>query len=170
MKKSICDEISVQLVDYVDGELSPEEAQHIEGHLASCPDCSKLVKALNDSLSIAQGLWEDAHQAAGQIPMPQLSPSKTRSWTRYAAVAAGITILIGVLWLIPKKQSDSQLSLAQVEEQVRQSARAAQLLVATRMLSECQGTEELVQQQLQYIQTQYSEVPGTHTIDIETKL
>jgi len=89
---------------------------------------------------------------------------------RYAAVAAVIAVLLGVLWQIPQRPQEAQLSLAQVEEQVRQSARAAQLLVATRMLSECQGTEELVQQQLQYIQTQYSEVPGTHTIDIETKL
>ena len=166
MKNSICDEISVQLVGYVDGELSPEQVHAIGEHLASCPDCSKLIKALEQSLSIAQGLWQDAYQKAGQIPLPKHAPSKTRSWIRYAAVAAVTAVLLAVLWQIPQRSQDAQLSLAQVEEQVRQSARAAQLLVATRMLSECKGTEELVQQQLQYIQTQYSDVPGIRNRDI----
>jgi anti-sigma factor RsiW len=170
MKNPICDEISPQLVDYVDSELSSEQAQYIEGHLASCPDCSKLVKALDQSLSIAQGLWEDAYQKAGEIPLPKLSPVKTPSWPRYAAVAAGIALLTSVFWLIPKQQGDAQLSLAQVQEQVHQSARAAQLLTATRMLSECAGTEELVQQQLQYIQTQYSDVPDVRNMDAGKKL
>lgn len=165
MKDPQCEEISSQLVDYVDGELSPEQARHIEGHLANCPGCTQLARALDQSLVIAQGLWEDASEQAGQIPMPNLSPTRAWAWTRYAAVAAGVTILIGVLWLIPRHSNDSQLSLAQVQEQVQQSARAAQLLVATRMLSECKGTEELVQQQLDYIQTQYSDVPGIHNVN-----
>ena len=172
MKNSICDEISVQLVGYVDGELSPEQVHAIEEHLASCPDCSKLIKALEQSLSIAQGLWQDAYQKAGQIPLPKHAPSKARSWSRYAAMAAGIAILVGILWqgIVPQQPRAAQLSLTEIQEQVGRSARAAQLLAATRMLSECKGTEGLVQQQLQYIQTQYSEVPGIHNINIKQKL
>ena len=60
-----------------------------------------------------------------------------------------------------------RLKQVEIQEQVQQSARAAQLLVATRMLSECAGTEELVEQQLQYIQTQYSDIPGIHNINQE---
>lgn len=167
MKNTICNEISAQLVDYVDGELSPEQVRVVEEHLANCAHCRTLIKALNHSLCIAQGLWQDTYQKAGEIPLPKHAPSKTRSWMRYAAMAAGITVLIGVSWLIPQQAGAPQLSLAQVQEQVHQSARVAQLLVATRMLSECQGTEELVQQQLQYIQTQYSDVPGIHNINTE---
>jgi anti-sigma factor RsiW len=167
MKNSICDEISPQLVDYVDGELASEQVPAVEDHLASCAHCRQLVKALDQSLSIAQGLWEGAYQKAGEIPLPKHAPSRTRSWMHYAAAAAVIAVLTGVLWQIPQRPQDAQLSLAQVQEQVHQSARAAQLLVATRMLSECKGTEELVQQQLQYIQTQYSDVPGIHNINTE---
>ena len=44
MKNFTCDEMSGQLVDYVDGELSPEQTRGVEDHLASCTDCAKLVK------------------------------------------------------------------------------------------------------------------------------
>ena len=74
---------------------------------------------------------------------------------------------VSLLWLIPMQSSHTQLSLAEIQEQVQQSARAAQLLVATRMLSECKGTEELVERQLQYIQTQYADVPGIQNIKKE---
>ena len=32
------------LLDYLDGEMSPEEQQHLEEHLAGCPPCVDFVR------------------------------------------------------------------------------------------------------------------------------
>ncbi len=171
MTKQPCDQISTELVDYADGLLDAKQAHHIEAHLAQCPDCTKLLKALNQTLRIAQTLWEGAGQEADRISQPPLRRSRFRHWFRIGTIAAGMAVVIGVLrWNLTSSHSPEPApTLAQVQEQVSRSARAAQLLMATNMLSECRGTEELVQQQLNYVQEHYLDSSGILNLDTENR-
>ena len=53
MKNSICEDVSTQLVGYVDGELAPEEAKRIENHLATCADCTTAAVTTISSIDSA---------------------------------------------------------------------------------------------------------------------
>ncbi len=40
-----CKESIQLLVDYLDGDMTPEERQHLEEHLVGCPPCVDFVRA-----------------------------------------------------------------------------------------------------------------------------
>ena len=54
-----CEEIRDLLVDYADGELSPQDSQAVAEHLAGCPECREIVKGLERSLNLATAIWLD---------------------------------------------------------------------------------------------------------------
>ena len=53
-----CNEIENRLPAYLENLLSPEEKKNIEGHLASCPSCSRTSEALKKAEEIVQNLTE----------------------------------------------------------------------------------------------------------------
>jgi anti-sigma factor RsiW len=53
-----CNEIENLLPAYLENLLSPEEKKNIEGHLASCPRCSRAYEALKKTEEIVQDLTE----------------------------------------------------------------------------------------------------------------
>lgn len=53
-----CNEIGNLLPAYLENLLSPEEKKNIEGHLASCPRCSRAYEALKKTDEIVQDLTE----------------------------------------------------------------------------------------------------------------
>lgn len=64
MSQYSCLEIADLLVDFADDNLATAQRQAVAAHLADCPDCRRTLAALQQSLSLAQTLWEDAE---GQI-------------------------------------------------------------------------------------------------------
>lgn len=42
------------LLDYLDGEMSPEEQQHLEEHLAGCPPCVDFVRTYKATSGICK--------------------------------------------------------------------------------------------------------------------
>jgi RNA polymerase sigma-70 factor, ECF subfamily len=48
-----CQDIFARLSEYLDGELSPEEAAHFEAHIAACPPCVEFVESLKKSIDAA---------------------------------------------------------------------------------------------------------------------
>ncbi len=53
-----CNEIENRLPAYLENLLSPEEKKNIEGHLASCPRCSRAYEDLKKTEEIVQDLTE----------------------------------------------------------------------------------------------------------------
>ena len=54
-----CKKIRPLLADYCDGELPPSHAASIAAHLADCASCRVEVRLLEDSLSLAQEVWNE---------------------------------------------------------------------------------------------------------------
>jgi anti-sigma factor RsiW len=63
-----CSRIAERLVEYSDGELSPGESQEVAQHLARCPECQRALRALQRSLELARGIWEEDASAAKGAP------------------------------------------------------------------------------------------------------
>lgn len=53
-----CDDIRDRLVDLIEGELAAGERRRVEAHLARCPDCSREVRALRETLAQLQSAPE----------------------------------------------------------------------------------------------------------------
>ncbi len=86
---------------------------------------------------------------------------KKAHWIRYAVVAAAASVLIvaGSYFLLDRdtdvKPKEVQLSFAEIERQISQSARAARLLAAADMLAKHSSTEKIVREQYRYITKTY---------------
>ena len=86
---------------------------------------------------------------------------KESHWIRYAVIAAAASVLIaaGSYFLLDSdidiKPKEAQLSFAEIERQISQSARAARLLAAADMLAKHSSTEQIVREQYRYITETY---------------
>jgi uncharacterized protein YhaN len=59
MKNDDCKQIEELLVDFTDGVLDESDEKLVKRHLDGCQDCRQTVKALEESLSMAQVIWDD---------------------------------------------------------------------------------------------------------------
>jgi len=71
MKKRAHRRLQESLLLYLDGELSREAGEKIEGHLSGCPECRRLSEALAD-------LWKPAGPEKRLSPPPSLWPGLLR--------------------------------------------------------------------------------------------
>jgi anti-sigma factor RsiW len=192
MTRTTCEELADRIVDYVDGELPPDEAGTVARHLSECPRCRQTASDLRQSLGLAKVIWEDNLADATAIrddavgAGPRACPSSegnrgglplrcphghTANQLRRAgfyalAVAASILLVVGVLVRPILRQSprEQPLLAEQIERQVARAGRAAQLLAATRIVAQCEGTESVVEQQYRYILREYGDTPTAESI------
>ena len=192
MTKIPCEELKDKIVDYVDGELPQDEAQIVARHLSECPQCRQTARDLKRSLGLARVLWQDNLEEATAVRSnavgagPRACPSSEgnhrglplqdprghttnppRRRLLYAvAVAASLLLAAGILVLPVFHQGPgNQVPTAdQIERQVARVGMAAQLLAATQIVAQCQGTESIVQQQYQYILHEYADTPAAESI------
>lgn len=164
MKRAECERIEESLVDYVDGELLPQQKEEIAEHLAGCTHCRQMAEALGRSLESAQVLWEDGFDdlerkkdAGGRLK------TKTK-WFAKSAVAAGLAaaacVLIGVgIWIGGQKKQQRletiEVRLAEIEKKIEEEGRAAKLLMAADMISEIEQMRQAAREQYAYIITSY---------------
>jgi predicted anti-sigma-YlaC factor YlaD len=98
-----CHELDERLDDYVDGTLSPAEADAVAEHLASCPSCREAerrtqrllahVAALPRSVAPPRDLWpaiERAISGEGRF-------ARGLAWRPGMMLAAAATVLLGIL-------------------------------------------------------------------------
>jgi anti-sigma factor RsiW len=53
-----CDGIRDRLLDFIDGELGVDDHREIEAHLSRCPACSRLARALGETVARVRALPE----------------------------------------------------------------------------------------------------------------
>jgi anti-sigma factor RsiW len=75
MKNEPCNRIRPDLAAYGDGELSADWAAQVAAHLANCAACRADLQLLQDSLALAQEVWQDASSA---FPMGKTQPVTPR--------------------------------------------------------------------------------------------
>jgi anti-sigma factor RsiW len=174
-----CKEFADRIVDYVDGELPPAEAGAVARHLAQCESCRRTAAALQRSLGLARLLWEDNLTETAAIGgdahagVCTYGHAANRSRRRsFYAVAAGILLAAGILVtpVFHPAPKEPALTAEQVEREVARAGRAAELLAATRLVAQCEGTESIVQQQYRYILHEYADTPAAESLNASLNL
>lgn len=159
-----CKEFADRIVDYVDGELPQDETQTVVQHLAACEPCRRTADALNRSLGLAKVLWSDNLDDRGALTQSVSAPRFHH--IRVYAVAASVLIAASVvLFTVANRHPrPSAIRIEDVEQQVAKAGAAAELLAATQILAQCEGTESIVQEQYRYILAEYGGTPAAESI------
>ncbi len=154
-----CEEIREMLVDYTDGQLSPDEANEVAEHLRKCENCQKMLEALQKSLELAEVVWADGLAETKEIRAPIPHKARKIHWPRYAAVAAGILLVVttSIVWRTLMRPAKKELSFAEIERKITESGSAARLLAAAELLAEYPDAETIVKKQYRYIVETYPE-------------
>jgi len=158
MEKS-CEEIREMLVDYADGQLLPSDSKKVADHLAECAHCRKMLDALQRSLELAGVVWEDGLAETKEIRAPIHGKVRKIRWPRYAAIAAGILLVVttSIVWRELVRPAKKELTFAEIERRITESSNAARLLAATELLAEYPDAETIVKEQYRYIVETYPE-------------
>jgi len=99
-----CDGIRDRLMDLIEGELTADEHRRIEAHLSQCPECSRQIRALRETLARLRSLPEpampdgllDGFSAAVQRRISEETPPRVVPWRRVAAWLSGRSSLAPV--------------------------------------------------------------------------
>ncbi len=154
-----CEDIREMLVDYADGQLLPNKSNKVAEHLVKCEHCQRILEALQSSLELAEVVWEDGLTETKEIRIP--IPYKVRKvrWPRYAAIAAGILLVLttSVLWRALVRPAKKELTFAEIERKINESGTAARLLAAAELLAEYPDAQSIVKEQYRYIVETYPE-------------
>jgi len=155
--ESSCKEIERMLVDYADDELSPSESSKVAAHLAKCGSCRRMLEALQRSLKLADVIWEDGLAGTKAIGVPIRRGARKVRWPRYAAIAASIVFLAGgsLVWRSLTQPAKPELTFAEIERRITESASAARLLAAAELLAGQPYAEDLANSQYRYIVDRY---------------
>jgi len=168
---SSCKEIERMLVDYADGRLSAGKSSKVAAHLAKCEDCRRILAALQRSLELASVIWEDglAEIEAIRIPIPK--KERRFQWTKYAAVAAGILLVLvsSIVWRTFFRPAKKEPTFAEIERKISESGSAARLLAAAELLAEYPDAETIVRQQYRYIVETYPDTPAAGEAKLRIK-
>ncbi|MHC4154252.1 MAG: anti-sigma factor family protein [Planctomycetota bacterium] len=162
MEKS-CEHIDKLLVDYADGELSASESSQVAEHICKCQRCRRTVQALQRSLDLAGIVWADGLEEIRGAGLPRTKAAPRIRWCRYAAVAAGILIVVGIwiVWPTPTtRPKDAVPKMAEIERTIQEAGRAARLLAAAELLGEYPDAKSIAEQQYRYIVETYPQTPA----------
>lgn len=104
-----CEQCMADLSRWLDGELSPEQAEQMRRHIGDCAECAALYAAMQEikeeGSAVSEGLpvpekvgqawraavYQDAAREADKKPLF----AKAR-WPRFAAAAAGLVLVVGL--------------------------------------------------------------------------
>ena len=158
MEKS-CEEIREMLVDYADGQLLPSDSKKVAEHLTKCEHCRKMLDALQRSLELAGVIWADGLEETKEIRVSIQGKAKKIHWFRYAAVAASILLVLTASLVLRErvKPAGKEISFADIERRITESANAARLLAAAELLAEYPNAQSIVKEQYRYIVDTYPE-------------
>ena len=162
-----CEEIREILVDYTDGQsrqgwpspLSQSESNKVAEHLGKCRNCRRMLDALQTTLELVGVIWADGLEQTKDIRVSIPAKTKKIRWLGYAAVAASILLVVttSVLWRVFLRPPRKEISFAEIERRITESASAARLLAAAELLAEFSNSEDIVKAQYRYIVETYPE-------------
>jgi anti-sigma factor RsiW len=123
-----CDQDDATLVQYLDGELSPDQAVALQQHSGECLHCAAEISefvGLKRSLRAARGRFipttEFRRKIQQQIAKPQHSWWRTR-FVLALATAAACLVITSVLWVRHSRRTDSLSEVADLHVEALASA------------------------------------------------
>jgi anti-sigma-K factor RskA len=163
MNRDSCHVMEELLVDFADDTLAGEEATQVREHLKQCPQCREMVEALRQSLKVAQTIWQDNTRHGGRA---RALPS--HRW-HYVAVAAVIALAAGAafFWSARHKPTANAPTLAEIENRMTESARAARLLVTVDQLESQPSLRDVAESQYHYIVQKYPETAAAKAAQLK---
>jgi predicted anti-sigma-YlaC factor YlaD len=131
----------------------PSEANRVAEHLTKCEHCQRILEALQSSLELAEVVWEDGLAETKEIRAPIHGKVRKIRWPRYAAIAAGILLVVttSIVWRASVKPAKKEISFAEIEQKITEAGSAARLLAAAELLAEYTDDEAFVKQQYRHI-------------------
>ena len=142
-----CPKIPIEkLIEYCDGELSKNETEQVAQHISNCQICKANVKALHNSLSLVQNIWETEKDKWGNLKSFEKHTPYKFTIKKLISVAAGIIIIfaISLFWLKQKTNNLKMpvLTAKEIEIKAEYAAVAAQLLAVGDMYAAQAGAEK----------------------------
>ena len=55
-----CEKVRIRIDDYLDGELSKNDAMNIQKHLETCKDCEAEIKSMDKSVQLMRTIFDDS--------------------------------------------------------------------------------------------------------------
>ena len=166
-----CEEIAGMLVDYADEQLSAADSNEVVDHLAGCADCRRKLDALQRSLELAGVIWEDGLAETEAIRVPVSQKARRVRWSRYAAIAASILLVVtaSVVWRALVRPRQAGPSFAEIEREIIDEGTAAKLLAAADLLADKSYAKELIKSQYEYILDSYPNTKAAATARLRTQ-
>ena len=165
MNRDACQTIEELLVDFADETLTGAEADRVREHVERCPHCRTTVEALKQSLTCAETIWQaNAHDVG------QTRTRRSHGW-RYIAAAAGILLAAGALLYRPARHqpAPSAPTLAEIENRIAASGRAARLLARVDQLETQASLRNVAESQYQYIVEKYPDTTAADSARLKLK-
>src|SRR5580765_8178050 len=108
---SDCDRIKSLLVEYVDGELPPDENAIVAEHVGTCDECRQTVHALKESLNLTRVVWNSYESELNAVRTLSVQRAHSRS-RRPLLVAASIALLFASVasWHFLPRSADTRSS------------------------------------------------------------
>lgn len=123
-----CDQDGAMLVQYLDGELSADQASALQQHIGECPRCAAEVSeliGLKHSLRAARSRFtptiEFRRKIERQIAQPRHNWWRTR-FVLALATAAVFLVIVSVLWMQRSRHTDSLGEVADLHVEALASA------------------------------------------------
>ncbi|MBN1972200.1 MAG: zf-HC2 domain-containing protein [Sedimentisphaerales bacterium] len=164
------------LIEYCDGELPQKEAEQIAQHIANCQICKANVKTLQNSLTLAQNIWQSEKEKWGNLNSFKKQRLYKFPVRKLISVAAGIIIIstIVLLWFLLKSNESSNLKMPtltakEIEIQAEHAAIAAQLLAVGDMYAAQPGAEEYAVQRYNDLIESYPLSPQSEQAKLHLK-
>lgn len=173
MSEKQCNEIEVLLVDYVDGELGPDDRAKVEAHVDLCNRCREMITDLERSLDRVRGVWQEnlagVDGAGGQVAV---KGGARKLWLgAVGSIAAAVLVLFCLNLgsgnglendqmeeLVPIDQLMAQIDqlMAQIDYEIEMAGSAARLLASAEKLAEEDGLRETAVKQYRFIAEAYA--------------
>jgi len=108
-------------------------------------------------LELAGVIWADGLAETKDIRISIPANARKIHWFRYAAVAAGILLVLttSIVWRALVRPAKKEISFTDIERRITESASAARLLAAAELLAEYSDNDAIVKEQFRYIVDTY---------------
>lgn len=182
MNKSTCHSIADLLVPYSDGELSEADADRVAAHLRACGSCREQLQRLDQSLALAQSIWQEAASEA-TAPRAQVArPRRPRFAVALAPAACLLLLAVAAgYWLVNRDRpgpntvhvtppaveetpiEQTEIAVQEIEDirrMIAREGRIARLAASAEILAAQPGLEKYKEQAERYLAETYGYKPG----------
>lgn len=116
---------------YLDGDLSPEEAEHFRARLAQSPELARRLSELQQLGSLVRGWATRAERRAGDLVAPTLERVNDAQRRRSRSATLGYALVAALVVALPWSRRPPELGMPSVTHATTPSSAAIERVEAT---------------------------------------